>query len=219
MKKVLYVMALVVLTLGVQAQNLNYGVRFGMNASKLKGNKESDIDNDFKGRIGFHVGAAVDYEFMTSMFVESGLYITTKGAKYDKDGEEYKYNVTYLQLPILYSYKYDLGISDLKLHGKIGPYFALGLAAKQKYEDSYDPDYNYTAKGFGKSDNNSNDAKTGLKRGDVGFLLGMGVSKGHYYLGLNYELGFVNIDAYSSESDYKGKVHTRNFSISLGYNF
>lgn len=213
MKRILSVIAFVVIVYGVQAQEINWGARLGVNFSKLAGDKKTDLD-DFKGRVGFHVGVAADYEFRESMFVESGLYLTTKGAKYDKEGIKEKYNVTYLQLPVLYTYKYDLG-NDLKLQGKVGPYVALGLAAKSKYEDSEYPDDNSTNKGFGKSD--KNDEKTGLKRGDFGFLLGVGVSKGKYYLGLNYEIGLTNINAHTDSDD--GKIKTRNFNISLGYNF
>ena len=208
MKRILSVIAFVAIICSVQAQEINWGARLGINFSKLNGDEDSGMKDDYKGRVGFHIGVAADYEFRSSMFVESGLYITTKGVKYDKEGETNKYNVTYLQLPVLYTYKYDLG-NELKLQGKVGPYAALGLAAKNKYEDSEYPDDNYTDKGFGDGKD-----KTGLKRGDFGFLLGIGLSKGHYYLGLNYELGVLNICAYDD-----GKVRTRNFNISLGYNF
>lgn len=213
MKKVLCVVVVCILTLGVQAQKLNYGVRLGVNMANLNGDKDSGWD-DNKMRMGFHVGAAVDYELKNSMFLESGLYLTMKGMKYEdsEEGERYeeKCNITYLQLPVLFSYKYDLGNNDLKLHGKIGPYFALGLASKIKmeYKDENGSE-KATVKGFGDDDD-----KTGLKRGDAGLMFGVGLSKGNYYVGLNYELGLTNISAYDG-----GKIHTRNFNVSLGYNF
>ncbi len=209
MKKVLCVIVFAVLALSMQAQKLNYGVRAGMNMTNLN---EDNVD--YKMRVGFHIGAAVDYELKSSMFLESGLYLTTKGAKLDGSDEDEKYeektNIMYLQLPVLFSYKYDLGSDDLKLHGKIGPYFALGLAAKIKSEYKYaDESEKETIKGFGDGDD-----KTGIKRGDAGLMLGVGLSKGNYYVGLNYELGLTNINAYDGD-----KIHTRNFNISLGYNF
>ncbi len=185
-----------------------WGIRLGINAAKLSGNEKSGLD-DYKGRIGFHLGVAVNYEFKASMSLESGLYLTTKGTKYDEDGIKDKFNVVYLQIPVLYNYQCDLG-NDISLQGKIGPYFALGLSAKNKWE--IEDEGSETLKGFGKGD--EDDPKTGLKRGDAGVMLGVGISKGNYYLGLNYERGLVNINAYD-----EGKVHTRNFSVSLGYNF
>lgn len=204
---------------GAQRTNtsgVNWGVRFGMNVSKLKGDKDTDLD-DFKGRIGFHLGVAADYEFRNSMFLESGLYITTKGAKHDDDDEyeewKDKYNITYLQLPVLYAFKYDLG-NDTKFHIKAGPYFAVGLAAKNKWEVTYRGETEKEdTKGFGKG--KEGDYKTGLKRGDVGLLFGVGISMKQYYLGMNYEVGLTNINAYDDE----GKIKTGSFNISLGYNF
>lgn len=75
------------------------------------------------------------------MFLESELYVTVKGAKYKETEDNYKweekYNITYLQLPVLYSQEYKLQ-NDVKIHAKIGPYFAIGLAAKNKWEEGYE---------------------------------------------------------------------------------
>lgn len=228
MRKLLLVVLLFTTVCDLKAQEINWGARVGMNISKFGGDSEWD---DYKSKIGFHLGVAADYELKESLFLESGLYLTTKGAKFKEGGFKDKYNVTYLQLPILATYKYDLG-NDLKLHGKIGPYFALGLAAKNKMsgdfdwdDDDYDwSDYSLMTKAGGYDDyNDSSDDdkvkgfgedKTGLKRGDIGLLFGIGISKGNYYLGLNYELGLSNISAYD-----EGKAKTRSFNISLGYNF
>lgn len=69
--------------------------------------------------------------------------------------------------------------NDIKIHAKIGPYFAIGLAAKNKWEEGYRSNSDkHEVKGFGKGD--EEECETGLKRGDIGFLLGLGVTKGHY---------------------------------------
>lgn len=217
MKKLLLAVAFMTSLYGANAQsqndgNLNVGVHLGMNISSVNGDKTMD---DYKSKIGFHLGVAADYKLIESLFLESGLYVTTKGAKYKKDGIKNIYSLTYLQLPVLATYKYELG-NDLKLHGKVGPYFALGVAAKNKWEDSDSPEEAETIKGFGKSSDDKE--KTGLKRGDIGLMLGIGASKGHYYLGLNYELGLTNL---CIEEDWgkDAKAKNRNFTITLGYNF
>lgn len=208
MKKLLCLVVFLATIGGVQAQEINWGARLGMNIGSISGDKEWD---DYKSKIGFHLGVAADYELVQSLFLESGLYISTKGAKYKKDGDKDIYSLTYLQLPILAAYKFDLG-NELKLHVKAGPYLALGLAAKNKMDYSGQK----TIKGFGKSE--GNDEKTGLKRFDAGLQFGAGVSKGNYYLGLNYELGLSNLcieDNWGKDA----KAKNRNFNISLGYNF
>lgn len=208
MKRLLFAIAFTACVCGANAQGfndgkVNLGVRLGMNISKLGGDKGWD---NYKSKIGFRLGVAADYEFYHSMFVESGLYVTTKGAKWKEGSEKNTFNLTYLQLPILYSYKYNLG-NDLMLNGKIGPYLAVALSAKDKYKDSEYPDDDETTKGFGKD-------KTGLKAFDAGLQIGIGASKGRYSLGLNYEIGLANISAFTDD-----KTHTGCFNITLGYNF
>lgn len=204
MKRLLFAIAFMLGVFSVSAQGfesgkINFGARLGLNISKFGG----DGQDDYKSRIGFRLGVAADYEFVESMYIESGLYVTTKGAKLEEGDVKDKYNVIYLQLPILYSYKYDLG-NELKIGGKIGPYLAVGLAAKNEWEE---PDNDDKVKGFGED-------KTGLKAFDAGLLIGAEISKGKYSLGLQYELGLANISAYSGD-----KAHTGCFSITLGYNF
>ena len=53
-----------------------------------------------------------------------------------------------------------------------------------------------------------------FKRFDAGFIFGAGVTFGHIFVGMNYELGLSNN---LKDSDISQK--NRNFSINLGYNF
>lgn len=221
MKRLLFVLAFIACVCEVNAQlgikKVSCGARLGMNVSRL---------DNYKSKVGFHLGVVADYELKESFFLESGLLITTKGAKKDsknEDGEreKEKYNLTYLQLPILATYKNDLG-NDLKLYGKVGPYLAVGLSAK-KMRDFTNPNHpadndSEIIKGFGKTPDNADkdsDLRTGLKAFDAGLLFGAGVSKGPYYLGLNYEVGLANIWAY----DDGEVIKTGSLNISLGYNF
>lgn len=209
MKRLLCVAMFLIVVSGAKAQEINWGARLGMNVSNASGDKQWD---DYKSKIGFHVGVAADYELMQSLFLESGLYISTKGARYKENDIKDTYSLTYLQLPVLAAYKFDLG-NEFKLHVKAGPYLALGLGAKNKFKDSSYPADNETIKGFGKGDD-----KTGIKRFDAGLLFGAGVSRGNYYLGLNYELGLSNL-CIKDEWGTNAKLRNRNFNISLGYNF
>ena len=204
----------------VSAQELNWGVKVGVNFNSFGGD---ELWKEFGNKTGFKFGAFAEINLKKSLFLESGLYLSTKGTKLKEDGLEDKFNVMYLQLPVLGVYKYELK-NDFKLFGKFGPYFGLGLSAKNKggmdwvWDDdddysllSYDDDYydsdEETIKGFGED-------KTGLKRGDFGFLFGIGVEKGKYSLGLNYELGLMNISSFKEL-----KTRNRTFSISIGYKF
>ena len=54
-----------------------------------------------------------------------------------------------------------------------------------------------------------------FKRGDVGLLIGAGVTFGKVYVGFDYGVGFMNLVKNSSNYSIKNN----NFSINVGYNF
>jgi len=43
------------------------------------------LDDDMKMKPGFHLGATVDIPFNDILSLEPGLFITTKGFKYEQD--------------------------------------------------------------------------------------------------------------------------------------
>lgn len=218
MKKLFLVVAIVATVCGAQAQEFSWGVRAGLNipnvSEKIKG-EDGDWSSDYKSRVGFHVGVVADWGLTEAFYIQPGLYFTTKGAKADYDGDTEKINLNYLQLPILASYRFNLGQGDTKLHVNVGPYFALGVSGKIKFEEDGD---SYKIDAFGTADEDSDEEKGGLKRFDSGLSFGAGVSVKKFYVGLNYELGLVNIaDKDAFGDDYK--LRNRNFNISVGYNF
>lgn len=132
------------------AQESGFGVRLGMNISNLSqkfdgtvddGESKSDYEIDFKSRIGVKVGVIYDWGLSEAFYIQPGLYFTTRGGKYgegDEDGKyEEKWNLSYLQLPILASYRIPLN-DNMKLHINAGPYLACGLGGKVKWEVTYD---------------------------------------------------------------------------------
>lgn len=149
------------------------------------------------------------------------------------DGE--KWNLNYLQLPILASYRFTL-TDNIKLHINAGPYVAVGLGGKMKFEadgekydikafgtskgGDYDDEWDYYASGWDDEDDyydEEGSEKGGLKRFDAGLTLGAGVSVNKFYIGLSYDLGLANIAEKKEWPDMK--IRNRNFSIGVGYNF
>lgn len=217
MKKLLLIVTIVTMVCSAKAQEITWGIRAGLNVpkvnEKIKGD-DGEWSSDYKSKVGFHLGVIADLGLSESFYIQPGLYFTTKGAKADYEGMTEKLNLSYLQLPILASYRFNLG-GDTKLHINVGPYFALGVGGKFKYEEDGET---YKIDAFGTSDEDSDEEKGGLKRFDAGLAFGAGVSFGKIYAGLNYDLGLANI-ANKDEwgSDYKLK--NRSFNISVGYNF
>lgn len=229
MKKLLLTMACAVCALAVSAQRassssstffsteksdqpITIGVRAGMNLSSFTGDAD-DLDS----RIGFNAGVVVDFPLMRSLYLQTGLFVTQKGAKYEEDGEELKINPLYLQIPVLASYRYNFS-DAVQLQVNFGPYFAYGISGKYKYE-GYDEDIYGDIDFFGDDDD-----QFGGKRFEAGLHVGAGVTIKKFYVGCAYEFGLTNAfenkwdtDEYGDSMTYKGK--NSNFMINVGYNF
>lgn len=207
---------------------LTFGVRVGLNINSLSSdNAAGESFNDMNSRAGWHVGAVMDWNVAGNFYIQPGVYLTSRGAKsecflsddYDTGSVEMKINMTYLQIPILAQYRFDVGA--VKIDVATGPYFALGLGGKAKFEESWGDGYSekWEWKVFKKSTDEVEDGD--FKRFDCGWRIGAGVHfLKNYYVGLNYDLGFTNlckVHEYGWEDGVK--IKNRSFSITLGYNF
>ena len=212
------------------AQESGFGIRASLNLSNVNnkydgevasGESKSYYEYDFKKRVGFNIGLIYDWGISESFYIQPGLYFTTRGAKIKESEEDYKYEekwkLNYLQIPILASYRIAL-TDNVKWHINAGPYLAVGVGGKVKWEETYDGDTDKgDYKAFGTADEDSDKEKGGLKRFDAGLSFGTGVSINKFYIGLTYDLGLVNAADKDTWKDYK--MRNRNFSIGVGYNF
>lgn len=105
-------------------------------------------------------------------------------------------------MPILASYRYN--ISDYtQLQINFGPYLAYGIAGKYKWEDN-----------DGEEDDDDKYFDDDTNKFDAGLAFGAGVTFGHIFVGINYDLGLTNI-----LKDSEGSLKNRCLSINVGYNF
>lgn len=221
----------VVFCTNAQDKKVSWGVRAGMNLSNIgdkytgeiePGTSKSDYESDFKTRVGFNVGVVMDWNISRHFAIQPGLYFTTRGGKLDQDYEGYKYNekwrASYLQLPVLASYRFNLS-DNVKWHINAGPYIACGLGGKVKWEETYDGE---TEKGdykiFKTIDEDSDENGGGIRRFDAGLSFGTGISINKVYIGVSYDMGLANILNDKQWGKYY-KAKNRNFAITLGYNF
>lgn len=233
------------LTASAQEKKVAFGVRAGLNLSNVnskytgalgEGESASEYEQDMNNRAGFHLGVVMDWNVARNFYIQPGLYFTTRGAKLE-DGETYngesysyteKWNANYLQIPILASYRIPLG-EKVKLGIDVGPYLAVGLGGKVKWEDSYTYDgETETDKGdykiFGTGSEGDPDTgegyeeRGGLKRFDAGLRFGLGVHISKFYVGVNYDLGLANL-ALSDNWGKDMKLRNRNLGISVGFTF
>lgn len=206
---------------------ISFGIRTGINISSIGGDFKNTLNEftDLNNKIGFDVGAIIDVPIWKALYVQSGLFFTTKGAetKYEESDEENKgtpndekkgsFNAMYLEIPILLSYRFNLD-KNMKWHIHFGPYIAYGIGGKARYANSENGERQEKKSDFfGKSDDSY-----GFNRFDTGLSFGTGLSFKHHYIGLQYELGLANV----ANKTYWGKKTSfkmNNLAISYGYNF
>ncbi|MEA5062143.1 MAG: porin family protein [Proteiniphilum sp.] len=196
------IVAMLVAVTSVSAQQLYLGVKGGINLSNFSG----DLD-DADAKVGFNVGLAADYEFMFNHAIQTGLFFTTKGAKYEGDlgdvSGKLTMNPMYLQLPVHYAYKLDVA-PGTRLVFHAGPYMAVGVGGKVKVKAS------------GSSAEVSDDffQDGAFKRFDAGLGLGVGAEFGPLLLDLGWDMGLTNI------SDISGAdAKNQNAYLTVGYRF
>lgn len=149
---------------------------------------------------GVLAGIIVEAPISNVIYFNSGILFSQKGTKLSLLGVEIKFPVNYLEMPINFAYKYDLGTS--KLFVQTGPYLGVGLSAKMKsggQEETLE---------FGSGTDQMN-------RIDLGFNFGAGLEIKKVQLGINYGLGLINL---SNDPDELMKNGALSFSVAVFLN-
>lgn len=194
---------------------VQFGIRAGLNLANASCS-ENGHSVSLDSRAAFHVGVIADVPLMQSLYVQTGLYLQNKGAKYEESHNGWKEKDTfkpmYLQIPLLASYRYDFS-DAVQLQVNVGPYFAYGIGGKAKMseEDNGDTE-SWEIDFFGDKDE---ETSMGNKRFDSGLQIGGGLTFAQrYYLGVTYEFGFANISKWDGT-----EIKNKNLMVSIGYNF
>lgn len=196
-----------------KTESISFRVRGGVNFQNVNGRDGFDNKLENKLKAGFHVGATVDVPIATDFAVQSGLLLSTKGAKWKSTNN--KLNISYLEIPIMFVHTPKLGSSRLLLG--VGPYLAFGLGGKYNKESGTDEDIDFK-KEISLSDA-LNPNKEYLKRFDAGanLLAGYELSN-RIFVQLNAQLGLVKINPeIASVSNDKTSWKNTGFGLSVGY--
>lgn len=226
MKKIFSTLMCAVFALTASAQNspvfsstgkpdlpVTIGIRGGLNFANFS-TSISGISIDMDSRTAFHAGMIVDIPLVKSLYVQPGLFISSKGssnkalASQIYGGKaEVVYRPIYLELPILASGRIDFS-DNLQLQVNFGPYFAYGIGGTSTLK----------ANGIETEGNFFDDDD--VNAFDMGLQVGGGLTFcKHIYLGVAYEFGLINIVDDKSKNYYGVSAKNSNFMISLGYNF
>ncbi len=203
MKKIKFALVAVALMVAsIASAQTSFGIRGGVNMSNVYGDEYSDKNM----KAGGHVGLAMDYEFMPNMSFQTGLYFTTKGAKYTGSfmsvTGEVNQNMYYLQVPMHFAYKIPIATSTrFVLHA--GPYIAYAVGGQTKVS--------LNDKELIKKDTFTDN---GLNRFDAGLGLGADFEYNRFVFGLGWDFGLVNI-----APENAGTLKNQNGYLSVGYMF
>lgn len=194
------------LTTGIFAQQkTTFGIRAGVNFQNLNGKDAEGNKLENKLKTGFNAGVNAEIPVGIDFYLQPGLLFTTKGAKYEPvSGIDAKTTISYLELPVNFIYKPELGEGRMILG--FGPYAAYGIGGKAKAGDS-------------ESDIAFGDQPWETKRFDAGANLLAGYEfSNKLSFQLNAGLGLVNINN-RDEGDSKSSTKNTGFGVSLGYRF
>lgn len=190
-------------TLSAQEKHI-VGIRAGMNVSNMTF-KQDGMSISPSSRVSFQVGGSYQYNFLESMpfYLETGLYLSLKGAEQKVERTTTTIRMTYLEVPIMVNYHWN--ISDkISIIPAAGFYYSLGLGGTTEAQSG---DTSVKADTFG--------TDSYFKRSEFGMRFGASVEfLENFFAGVGYDVGFNNL---SKDADVK--LHNGCFFVLVGYNF
>ncbi len=180
-----------------------YGLRLGLNIASLS---SDDVNMDLDSRTGVNFGAVYGIQLAndTPLWLEAGLSYSEKGGKATVGGEMVKCRLSYLQVPIVVKYSFDV-YEGIYVNPFLGGYLAFGVGGKQK---------NYGTAAANYKDRHADSSFETFNRFDGGLRIGCGAEYQMVYAEVGFDFGLANI----SSDDF---ATTRNqcFFINIGVNF
>ncbi len=212
MKKVLILtlVALFVLSAASFAQEMvtgltGKGVKVGADLANFTG---SDKPDNAKMKIGFTGGGFITYAFSDLFALQPELLFTMKGAKTDAGGVNYKTNLSYIEIPVLFKVLL-AGGGNFKPNFYAGPAISFLMSAKA----TADPEPTGWV----------SDIKDNYKSTDFGLIGGagadmhMGTGPGKITFDVRYEVGLSSLDNVDDGVD--AKINNSAITFMVGYAF
>jgi opacity protein-like surface antigen len=148
MTKPLLLIALFLLTLNTYGQDnqIEFGIKGGLNYSSFSDNNNDDIPADYKGKIGFHLGGFVEFGISEKISIRPELLYSQQGSNFTINSSDLnifspdpifitsidgEIKESLLLLPVLVEYK----MSE-KLSLEFGPQFGYSLNREVEYDNN-----------------------------------------------------------------------------------
>ena len=215
MKRTLFILVLSILFAGTSFAQVKFGITTGLNISSFS---ESGSDAEVYNYIaGLQGGLVVDFNITENfsvipeiLFSQLGAYQLYEEERNSKNTYSYYWILNYLQVPLNFAYKINVGSSH-KFTLFAGPYAGYLLSAQYKVESDIDGAKKTEKEEDIKIGSGENEVKAldfGINAG-IGFQFGNGI-----FIKTQYNLGLNNLSN-NSNSTLKNK----NVAITIGYYF
>ena len=200
MKKFFLMAIITMVSMNMNAQGLQFGVRGGLNLST---ESKTEVTRNPKFKTGLHIGGVVNYAFNDRFELEGDLLYSMQGFKdkvYFTDSEQIMANKDYLATSHYLNLPIAAKINIVKgIYIECGPQFGFLLSKNDKVEGLDSPD-NFTSEN--------------TKKFDFGLLGGLGYKfENGVFIDARYIHGFT--DTHKLLNGGKN----RNIQVSLGYLF
>lgn len=221
MKKLLFLLVILMVSHGLWAQETQFGVKMGINFPSLQPRTGFSPGSEYKISAKFLLGGFANIKIGKATTLQPGLSFSVKGNKSVEQHNSISYgspvpftternlNIYYLELPVNVLYNKELSLGTAYVGG--GAYVAYAISGRIR---SIDKRNIYVKRGsaerveFGDQPEQLDKSDYGLNA-VAGFRL-----KNKIDFSLNYGFGLANI---SNNPAFKS--HNRNVGISLGYIF
>jgi len=199
MKKIIFTVVLAAVVSTVSLAQIGYGVKAGLNLSKLKSEYS---DNNFSvsstsdNRVSFHVGGFLVKTFSEKLALQPEFVISSEGGMEEDGDDKSVAKYTFINIPVLVRYTI---IENLNVYG--GPQIGFNISAKYKTEIDGDTE-----------EGDIDDVST------LGLGLGLGV--GYYVteqieIGFRYNFGLTNW--YNGDESDNNSVNINTIQLGLAY--
>jgi len=180
----------------------------GLNSSSMTlKDDDGNYSDEAKQKLGYHLGAGIEFSLAESFALETGLMVQTAGfATEEILGIKSSINLLYITVPILAKPKFSLN-EKTNIFLVAGPYLGYGLSAKAVFKFA--------------GERESEDIEwgdEGLDRLDYGVNIGAGVELlGNLQIGVGYALGLANL--VPSDDPLNTVSQNRNLLVTVGWRF
>ncbi|MDR1348706.1 MAG: PorT family protein [Prevotellaceae bacterium] len=210
MKKIIFILTALIMTLDANAQNLKFGAKAGMNvasmsAASYSGEKEKDSDM----MIGFHVGGYVNYSISEVLGLQGELLFSAQGAnKTDEMSGKPEVRMGFINIPLLAEFRFIPTVPEFSVFA--GSQIGFNISRKVTWSD-----------GSNASGSKLDDMLKPEKINTLDIAAVLGVQymfMEHLTVGARYNFGLT--DGSSGSGDYKVKGNKHNvIQVSVGWTF